>query len=368
MTITVLLLNACVAFTGFYIISKIYYSELFRSAKARGMLIGLFAGALGLFLMYNAVEVNSDVRVDLRYLPLVLLAFYGARLPLLLATTIIASTRFLFGVSKEATVAFIATYVLSIVMVWLHRLLKERLFFQSIILNVWALSVISVAILINIGWSSTYVSLVLMIWMVGMLVGLLSSILTIDLEKTTRRAIEYKQSSERDHLTGLYNRRVWDRYTASLGDDDRAYNVLAIDIDHFKQVNDTYGHGNGDLVLQQFAEILKSETRIHDTVARIGGEEFVILMYDLTPEKVDEVANRIRKRIAAELFHLNDFPPIQITASVGVSHGTSVPIKRMVDIADTALYQAKRDGRNRVIVSFINPMSSTSLNNNPART
>ncbi|MCM3280474.1 GGDEF domain-containing protein [Exiguobacterium sp. MER 193] len=119
----------------------------------------------------------------------------------------------------------------------------------------------------------------------------------------------------------------------------------------FNHVNDTYGHGNGNLVLQRFANILKVETRAHDTVARIGGEEFVILMYDLTPEKVDKVANRIRERIAAELFHLNDFPPIHITTSVGVAHGTSLPIKRMVDLADSAFYRTKNEGRNQVVIS-----------------
>ncbi|WP_214744510.1 GGDEF domain-containing protein [Exiguobacterium sp. s189] len=353
MTLTVLLLNACVAFTGFYIISKIYHSSLFNSQRLRSFVIGLLGGALGLFLMYNAVEANDTVRVDLRHLPLVLLAFYGARMPLFIATLVIASTRFLFGMTEQAFIAFIATFVVSVGMLWIHRLLRERLFMQSIFLNVWALFVISIAVYINMGWNTAYVSLVLTIWMVGMLVGLLSSILSIDLEKTTRRALEYKRSAERDHLTGLFNRRVWDRYTASLGEDDRTYNILALDIDHFKHVNDTYGHGNGDLVLQQFADILKMETRAHDTVARIGGEEFVILMYDLTPEKVDKVANRIRERVATETFYLNDFPPIQITTSVGVAHGTALPIKRMVDLADSALYQAKSDGRNQVVVSTV---------------
>ncbi|WP_214878697.1 diguanylate cyclase [Exiguobacterium sp. ERU653] len=351
MTLTVLLLNACVAFTGFYVISKIYHSSLFNSQRLRGFIIGLMAGALGLFFMYNAVEANDTVRVDLRHLPLVLLAFYGARSPLLIATLVIASTRFLFGVTEQAVIAFIATFIVSIGMLWIHRLLLERLFLQSIFLNIWALFIISITIFINMGWGPAFVSLVLTIWMVGMLVGLLSSTLTIDLEKTTRRALEYKQSSERDHLTGLFNRRVWDRYTATLGEEDRTYNVLALDIDHFKQVNDTYGHGNGDLVLQQFADILKVETRAHDTVARIGGEEFVILIYDLTPKKVEKVANRIRERIATEVFYLNNFPPIQITTSVGVAHGTALSIKRMVDLADSALYQAKNEGRNQVVVS-----------------
>ncbi|MFP3422506.1 GGDEF domain-containing protein, partial [Bacillus sp. SIMBA_161] len=88
-----------------------------------------------------------------------------------------------------AVIAFIATFIVSIGMLWIHRFLLERLFLQSIFLNIWALFIISIAIFINMGWGPAFVSLVLTIWMVGMLVGLLSSTLTIDLEKTTRRAL-----------------------------------------------------------------------------------------------------------------------------------------------------------------------------------
>lgn len=357
MPIIALFINACVAFTGFYLISKVFHSQLFSSSRGRGVLIGVLAGLLGLFLMFNGVEVNDEVRVDLRHLPLVLLAFYGARLPLFVATAFIASTRCLFGFTEQAIVAFIATFILSLGMVWIHRRLADRLFFQSMALNVWALSVISIAVLINLGWSMMYVTLIATIWTVGMLVGLLSSVLTIDLEQSTRLTQDYKWSAERDHLTGLFNRRVWDRYTSTIGNIDRPYNVLALDIDHFKRVNDTYGHGNGDLVLQRFAEILLAETRSHDVVARVGGEEFVVLMYDLAPGKVEKVAERIRKRIEDEVFILNDFPPIHITASIGIAHGKSEPIQKMTEAADSALYKAKDMGRNQVILTNLSEHS-----------
>ncbi|TCI29726.1 diguanylate cyclase [Exiguobacterium sp. SL-10] len=357
MPIIALLINACVAFTGFYLISKVFHSQLFFSSRGRGVLIGILAGLLGLFLMFNGVEVNESVRVDLRHLPLVLLAFYGARLPLFVATAFIGSTRFLFGVTDQAVIAFVATWFVSIGMLWIHRRLAERVFLQSMLLNVWALSVISVAVLINLGWSVAYFTLIATIWTVGMSVGLLSSALTIDLEQTTRQSKDYKQSAERDHLTGLFNRRVWDRYTSELGTKQRTYNVLALDIDHFKRVNDTYGHANGDLVLQRFAELLLIETRSHDLVARIGGEEFVILMYDLSVEKVEKVAERIRTRIEHEVFVLNDFPPIHITTSIGIAHGKSEPIQTMTEAADDALYEAKHSGRNQVVLTNVNERS-----------
>lgn len=353
MPFTALLLNASVAFTGFYLISKLYHSDRFWSFRFRSLLIGLLTGGLGLFLMKNGVQVNEEVRVDLRHLPLVLLAFYGARFPLLVATAIIASTRFLFGVTDQAVVAFVATFILSIGMWWIHRSVR-RLLLQSMLLNVWALFIISVAVFINLGWGTTYVELILTIWTVGLLVGTLASLLAIDLEKTTRRAKEYKYSAERDHLTGLFNRRMWERKTASLVSDRQTYNVLALDIDHFKHVNDTYGHSNGDLVLKRFAELLKIETRAHDVVARIGGEEFVILIYDLSPDKVYKVAERIRERIAAEAFFLSDVTSIQVTTSIGIAHGSALPIESMSDLADTALYQAKDNGRNRTVLVHAN--------------
>ncbi len=350
---TALLLNASVAFTGFYLISKLYHSDRFGSFRFRGFLIGLMTGGLGLFLMMNAVQANEEVRVDLRYLPLVLLAFYGARFPLLIATVIIASTRFLFGLTDQAVVAFIATFVVGLGMWWIHRHV-HRLLLQSMLLHVWALFVTSISILINLGWNTAYVEIVLTFWVVGLLVGTLASLLAIDLEQMTRRSKEYKHSAERDHLTGLFNRRMWEERTTSLVSERRAYNVLALDIDHFKHVNDTYGHPNGDLVLKRFAELLKVETRAHDVVARIGGEEFVILIYDLSPEKVVKVAERIRERIAAEAFVLSDGTSIRVSTSIGIAHGSALPVESMSSLADTALYEAKDQGRNRTVVRHAN--------------
>ena len=158
-------------------------------------------------------------------------------------------------------------------------------------------------------------------WTIGLAVGVLSSLLTLDFQTLNRQVELYKQSAEHDDLTGLYNQHVGDARTEGLEQEGRVYNVLALDIDHFKHVNDTYGHGNGDLVLQQFANILMEETRPHDITARIGGEEFMILVYDLTPSKVIKVANRIRERIANERFQLDGFPAITVTASIGIAHG-----------------------------------------------
>lgn len=351
MIIIELIMNACIAFTGFYVISKVHHSTFFYLRQHRNIIVGILGGLLGLFLMISGVELSHAIRIDLRYLPLLLLASYGARLPLIISTIIIASTRFLFGFNEQALVAFIATFVMSSGMIWLHHRFLNRMYLQSMMLNIWALFVISIAVLINMGWGLDYVTLLSSIWLVGLLVGFLSSVLSVDLETSTLRLFEYKYSSERDHLTGLFNRRMWERYTNTLGMDDRPYNILVLDIDYFKKINDQYGHANGDLVLKQFANLLKRETRRHDVVARIGGEEFIILMYDLTPDLIERVANRIRENVLKEVFNLKDNIAITITVSIGVAHGHSRSINILSAKADEALYVAKNSGRNQVVIS-----------------
>lgn len=345
-----LLVNACIAFTGFYMISKIIHSTRFSSYAVKSLIIGLATGLLGVILMFKGIQVNESVRMDLRHLPLVLLAFYGSRFPLAVATLIVAGSRFLFGVIPQAFIASIAIIAISTGMMLIHRQLLNRPFRQNLVLNVWALLMVTCAVLINLGFNDASLRLLLATWTIGLAVGVLSSMLTLDFQMLNRQVELYKQSSERDHLTGLYNRRVWDSRTAGLEQEGRIYNVLALDIDHFKHVNDTYGHGNGDLVLQQFANILMEETRPHDITARIGGEEFMILVYDLTPSKVTKVANRIRERIAHERFQLDGFPAITVTASIGIAHGKQIHIQYMNGLADEALYTAKQQGRNRTIL------------------
>lgn len=350
MFIVELLVNACIAFTGFYIISKIIHSTHFESYVVQSIIVGLLTGALGVLLMFKGIAVNDSLRMDLRHIPLILLAFYGSRFPLIIATLIIACSRFLFGVTEQAAVAFVAVLCISIGMLTLHRRLLNRPFLQNISMNVWALMMITIAVLINLGWNETAFSLLLSTWTIGLTVGVLSSLLTLDFQLLNRQVDIYKKSAELDHLTGLYNRRVWDARTAGLEQEGRIYNILALDIDHFKHVNDTYGHGNGDLVLQQFANILKEETRPHDITARIGGEEFMILIYDLAPQKATKVANRIRQRIASQRFQIDGFPAIDVTTSIGVAHGRNVHIQKMSLLADEALYTAKQQGRNRTIL------------------
>lgn len=160
-----------------------------------------------------------------------------------------------------------------------------------------------------------------------------------------------------DGLTGLHNRNYLDAHLENMVRTSLAQNrplsLAIMDMDHFKLVNDDYGHDCGDQVLQQLAKLILADTRSADLVARFGGEEFVILMPNTGIDAAIEIAERIRRRIENTPFKIgHEVGQIQKTSSVGVS--TLNPMgdtgADLMKRADTALYSAKEQGRNTVIV------------------
>lgn len=156
-----------------------------------------------------------------------------------------------------------------------------------------------------------------------------------------------------DSLTGLYNRRYLEVHMEKLieanAQSKKALGVLLLDIDHFKQVNDTHGHNVGDEVLKIFSERLKSNLRSFDLVARLGGEEFIALLPDVSPERAYMVAERLRRSICDEPIPCAvEGGELKITTSVGGAvinrGGHSIPA--ILERADKCLYEAKDEGRN----------------------
>ena len=155
-----------------------------------------------------------------------------------------------------------------------------------------------------------------------------------------------------DPLTNVYNRRHFEhqvKYEASI---NRRYqhqaSLILIDIDHFKMVNDTYGHQTGDQVLIEIASLLKSTVRESDTVCRFGGEEFMILTSHTDVEGAMVLAQRIREMIEKHRF-LSEKTQLNITVSIGVTRLDPRAFDVSYERVDKALYEAKEQGRNRVI-------------------
>jgi diguanylate cyclase (GGDEF)-like protein len=163
--------------------------------------------------------------------------------------------------------------------------------------------------------------------------------------------------AERDPLTGAFNRRHLERHLRSelafAARHGTTLSLVLFDIDHFKRVNDTYGHHAGDVVLQLVAASIQRVLRPYDALCRFGGEEFMVIARDTTPRNSEILAERIRARIGALPF---DFAGqrFEVTVSAGVV--STVPgagdasVEELFDAVDAALYRAKRGGRNRVVI------------------
>lgn len=156
-----------------------------------------------------------------------------------------------------------------------------------------------------------------------------------------------------DPLTGLLNRRYFNELTQKELTRSRRHGlrfaVLMLDVDHFKRINDTFGHQVGDLAIKAVAEVCNKALRPHDILARYGGEEFILTLPHTDEEGARVVAERIRQ--AVEQVELAaETGPVRFTVSVGVSiYKKDLPLERIVGRADEALYRAKQAGRNRVV-------------------
>lgn len=224
----------------------------------------------------------------------------------------------------------------------LHALVDEQRFFSSINQQLGRLIV------------------VLLFWGVVILIATL-----LGLRRLLHRAIEVRiltQQVQRDGMTGLFNhdhlQQQLEREIARNHRYRSGFSLLLIDIDHFKRVNDEYGHQLGDQVLKEVAAGMERVARSADLVARYGGEEFAIIMPESDPEGALQMAERLRSEVASQNHRVGS-GRVAVTISIGVVScpaGVSSPDREeMIRLADVALYTSKREGRNRVIQTVLKP-------------
>jgi diguanylate cyclase (GGDEF)-like protein len=157
-----------------------------------------------------------------------------------------------------------------------------------------------------------------------------------------------RESAIHDALTGLYNRHALD----TLARIDQQYGVLMIDIDHFKSVNDRFGHASGDEVLRRVSTSIVGDVRPQDVTIRYGGEEIIVLLASSDRSHTAAVAERIRARVGALQFpSLPDLHTVTISIGAAIHH-RGQPVDEAIADADRCLYRAKNDGRNRVCTAW----------------
>ncbi|QOP45090.1 GGDEF domain-containing response regulator [Sulfurimonas paralvinellae] len=160
--------------------------------------------------------------------------------------------------------------------------------------------------------------------------------------------------ANRDYLTGLYNRRYFfntiPEYLENAKDSGEKYAIAMIDIDHFKKVNDTYGHDVGDKVIVVLADLLRSSTNVHDIVARFGGEEFCVVLKNINRYSAQEIFERIRIEVQNHTVEIDKETYVNFTISIGaLIYNEEETLEENINEADMLLYNAKKEGRNRLV-------------------
>ncbi|SFH54460.1 GGDEF domain-containing protein [Pisciglobus halotolerans] len=306
-------------------------------------------------LMSFSVDLPQHVKIDLRYNVLILLLYYFGPVISIPTTFLTAVLRLSWGIYEAAIFTFILYIALGVTLPLINKWLAKHFnsYFTVLILN----TIYTIASSINLFYIYDELQRVFLISLSNFLISSVCLIFEVmfieDMLTNVQCFLDEMERAQRDYLTGLYNRCIFSQQWQLIQEDPEVVQtaVLMLDIDYFKCINDQYGHVNGDLVLRQVAELLLQHSSDPQHVYRVGGEEFCILLNNLSCAEQQQIAEDIRRTVEEKPFMLENFHTIHLTVSIGLaSSANEKDMKNLYRLADQALYQAKEQGRNQLIV------------------
>lgn len=312
---------------------------------------GLMLGLFGILLMMTGLSIRRDIMVDLRQLAIIISVYMGGTISGLLTTLIISLYRiYMTGgwtdVSLTAAINGILTLAVTLTFIREKKLTLSK--WMSAVLGVVIVSLLTIFYLFDHPDPESTI----IFTSVTMLGGFFTYFMMSHIKKTERAIHLLEEAANQDHLTGLYNPRAFDALFEEILHTSKAtkkpFGVVMLDIDHFKNINDTYGHLNGDTVLSQLGILLNRESTMRAYPSRKGGEEFAILIRNCDSQKAASLAEKIRKAVENGPFQLNDGTIVPLTVSLGAGSFPTIAPEKLLEKVDDALYEAKRSGRNRV--------------------
>jgi diguanylate cyclase len=349
--------HACIVISLLFLGGAFFRNLQSTSPIKTKLLLGLLSGILGSFLMYFSIRITDYILLDLRHVAIIIAVLFGGNLAVILTSIIIGASRYLFftiGYSAHAALITLILITAFVILINQLRISQLKKVFLMIVVNTGLYAGMYYVILSHFGLNADFIyDIVLAYLPASFLGGLLTYYLAIYIVSSNSSYLELKRQAQYDYLTGLKNVRQFNRllefYMTQTEQSNKPLALLFIDIDHFKYINDTFGHPAGDEILRELGRILQKNIRSGDHAFRYGGEEFSILMSNTDEFQAIEIAEMIRKKVEQHPFYLPNGTDQYITVSIGIAinNGDS----RLVEIvhdADTALYQAKNAGRNKV--------------------
>ncbi|MGD6889943.1 GGDEF domain-containing protein [Bacillus mobilis] len=308
--------------------------------------VGILTGILSVLLMYFGVHIEN-IMLDLRYLAVILAIIIGGPIASSITVTIILITRlFLTEYSLASELACYTIVLIGVGIIFIWRM-KASIFTRWIWFNLYSLSILAVPL--SILFKDT--SIVVLYLVCSGVAAYITFISANYVLQSNELFQTMKQYATIDALTGLGNVRQFDlemnRHIGNKRMKNDSLCLLLIDIDHFKCVNDTYGHPAGDEVLKQVGCILREISMFPDLAFRKGGEEFALLIPKKGLTYGMSMGEQVRTVVENHPFQLLNGTKIKITVSVGISVYEESP-EQFIQAADDALYYSKRNGRNQV--------------------
>ena len=353
-----LFINCAIIIASITFANMLVRQKIVRPILLNRHVNGLFAGLLGCLLMLYSVSISPEIILDFRFLPVITVALYISFASSVEAALIISIFRVAyFGINKASVISAIVTIIIGIGCAYIGRLSSSSKI-------KWAFSLALICVGSSIGLALVISDLfllahVLLAFLSSMSIACLAMYFFMEfISLSNRQFNKMKEETEKDFLTDLHNVRHFDKTlnqcVVNSINEQRSLSLLFIDIDHFKKVNDQFGHLDGDEVLKSLSRILRDLARSQDIVSRKGGEEFTVLLVDCRIEQAVAVGERIRSTIENYDFMLSGNRSTRITVSIGIASipETTTEEEKLVEQADIALYQAKRAGRNRIVTAL----------------
>jgi diguanylate cyclase len=349
-------IHMCIVITFLFVAGALFKNHTNQDSMRRKLIHGVLSGLLGSALMLFSIQITPTIIMDLRHIAILISAFYGGFTASIISAIIICTSRILFFDGSIETSIVTTTMMVSIAIV--APVIKKKIGKTDITkwsaMGLYGLLTITIGFLYLLGFTSRTYQLLFNYWIITTIAGLIIFFLAQYINQSNQLFNQMKLESKIDYLTGLNNVRQFDRtlndYIKKAQVKNQKVSLIMLDIDHFKKVNDTYGHPAGDEVLRQLGAIIMSCSCSNNLVSRNGGEEFSVLLQDCPYEKAIQIAEHIRQAVEKHTFILPNRKEIKVTVSLGVSTylETTDDSEEFINQADEVLYQAKRTGRNKV--------------------